>query len=234
MPTKVVIDEWKSFRREHWNTIPEWALRLEEFDVDMANTVVEIAKLENEDEEMAQEDEEQRSFVHARTMITYGTSKNPLADYTTENADWHDLWNRLEAREAGRATEVVDFLATAKADSVKRPLERLDRREGMPVIDINTLEHNEMQRLAWCIVKDHHLASKSSTPSKQLLMNIEGTAGTGKSHVINAIADFLGNECTIVAPTGKAAQLVGGLTVHSALRLGNLKNMDDLRSNPLY
>ena len=62
-----------------------------------------------------------------------------------------------------------------------------------------------------------------------LLQIVMGTAGTGKSFLINTLADALTKEYTtegdraqqpavvIGAPTGLAAVLVGGSTVHSVL-----------------
>jgi hypothetical protein len=57
-------------------------------------------------------------------------------------------------------------------------------------------------------------------------MRLEGTAGTGKSHVINAICYLLRpDEVFVAAPTGKAANGVGGVTVHSLLHLMNSKDL---------
>ncbi len=58
-------------------------------------------------------------------------------------------------------------------------------------------------------------------------MRLEGTAGTGKSHVINAICNLLKpDEVYVVATlTGKAANGVGGVTLHSLLHLMNSKDL---------
>ncbi len=49
-------------------------------------------------------------------------------------------------------------------------------------------------------------------------MIVTGAAGTGKSHTIFAIATTLGlNKTKRVAFTGKAAQIIKGSTIHSAM-----------------
>lgn len=49
---------------------------------------------------------------------------------------------------------------------------------------------------------------------------IQGQAGTGKSTLINYIKNNLGREYAVVAPTGIAAELIGGSTIHSLFKLG--------------
>ena len=52
---------------------------------------------------------------------------------------------------------------------------------------------------------------------------ITGSAGTGKSYMIDLIIDWLKKtkkpNYLLMAPTGVAAQKIGGMTIHSALRL---------------
>ncbi len=53
-------------------------------------------------------------------------------------------------------------------------------------------------------------------------------AGTGKSYLINAIRNLLQSKCAVTATTGKAAYSIGGITVHSLLKLpvGSRGNKD--------
>ncbi len=65
----------------------------------------------------------------------------------------------------------------------------------------------------------------------QLSMYIGGVGGTGKSYVVQAILrlfTLLGrrNEILVSAPTGAAAVLIGGYTIHSLLLLPNEENPD--------
>ena len=65
-------------------------------------------------------------------------------------------------------------------------------------------------------------------------MLILGTAGTGKSFLIQAIAQLLQDKCLLTATTGIAAFHIGGITLHSALHLPIQKhNCNDLRGQAL-
>ncbi len=57
---------------------------------------------------------------------------------------------------------------------------------------------------------------------------VTGSAGTGKSHLLNALRDYLGIKLTITSTTGISAINVGGITLHSFLGLkNNLKTLKD-------
>lgn len=52
-------------------------------------------------------------------------------------------------------------------------------------------------------------------------MLILGTAGTGKSFLIQAIAQLLQVKCLLTATTGITAFHIGGITLHSAYQYKN-------------
>ncbi|KAJ3933311.1 MAG: hypothetical protein NXY57DRAFT_877146, partial [Lentinula lateritia] len=57
-----------------------------------------------------------------------------------------------------------------------------------------------------------------------LIMNLTGPGGTGKTHVIHAVQEvmkYYGVDYTYraLAPTGNAASLVNGKTIHSGLNI---------------
>ncbi len=88
------------------------------------------------------------------------------------------------------------------------------------------LQHNPEQLRAFEIVARHVCYG-----GPQLLMYIAGVGGTGKSYVVNAILrlfSLLGRRQQILvsAPTGAAAILIGGYTVHSLLMLPHRDNTD--------
>ena len=67
-----------------------------------------------------------------------------------------------------------------------------------------------------------------------LRMMILGTAGTGKSYLIRALAQYLGSKCLITATTGIVAFNIGGITLHSALQLPvQSHNQNDLTGHSL-
>lgn len=112
----------------------------------------------------------------------------------------------------------------------------------LPVQPLDVHALSPMQRVAFDIVRDH---SFGPSQHEQLLMIIIGTAGTGKSFLINTIRSlFADHDCTtelkVTAPTGIAAANISGSTVYSLLALLNTtltsqklvalqKNMHDVR-----
>ena len=77
-------------------------------------------------------------------------------------------------------------------------------------------------------VKDHF---KSSSPPP-LRMIVTGTAGTGKSYLIQCIRLLLEDKLTVAAPTGVASFIIEGSTLHSLLHLptrGDFKQLEGSR-----
>ena len=60
---------------------------------------------------------------------------------------------------------------------------------------------------------------------------VNGTAGTGKSYLINCLRLLLGTSLKVAAPTGVAAFIIDGRTLHSLLHLpvrGDFKDMEGI------
>lgn len=72
---------------------------------------------------------------------------------------------------------------------------------------------NRLQRFAYNLVEYHF---KSNL---QLLLILNGTAGSGKSFTIYAISNYLKENVKRAAPTGKAAYLIKGKTLHTLFNL---------------
>ncbi|KIO15612.1 hypothetical protein M407DRAFT_86927, partial [Tulasnella calospora MUT 4182] len=84
------------------------------------------------------------------------------------------------------------------------------------VVDEFGLRHNEEQERTFRIVAEHFVSGNE----EQLLMYMGGVGGTGKSHVIKAIVKLfercgLPQSLYVSAPTGIAAVLIDGYTIHS-------------------
>ncbi|KAF8122486.1 hypothetical protein EV363DRAFT_1107337, partial [Boletus edulis] len=84
------------------------------------------------------------------------------------------------------------------------------------VHDEFSLEQNEEQSRAFLIAAEHF----AFNTMKQMLLFITGIGGSGKSHVIKAIvALFRRCGCPenllLSAPTGSAAVLIDGYTIHT-------------------
>lgn len=108
--------------------------------------------------------------------------------------------------------QIRSFFVDADEHEVPVPLPPL-------LVPIDRL--NPSQRLVYDLVHDHALAM--DPPPLRLF--ISGTAGTGKSVVINAIVHMLhqemGADCVrLAAPTGIAAFNIAGCTLHSLFHIG--------------
>jgi len=98
---------------------------------------------------------------------------------------------------------------------------------------------NPGQRLVYDAVQSHddrrrHPRAYDANPPRRidhaeepLRAIVSGTAGSGKSFLIAALFALLGDRCLVLAPTGVAADNVGGETCHSALRLPSTDGEDD-------
>ena len=82
----------------------------------------------------------------------------------------------------------------------------------VPVALVSQL--NERQLRAYEIVRAHKEGHGEREP---LRMTVLGTAGTGKSWLLNAVSHLLGSIIGRAAPTGVAVFLIGGSTLHSLL-----------------
>uniref|UniRef100_A0A1X7U1S2 ATP-dependent DNA helicase n=1 Tax=Amphimedon queenslandica TaxID=400682 RepID=A0A1X7U1S2_AMPQE len=73
-----------------------------------------------------------------------------------------------------------------------------------------------------------HFESGNDDP---LHIIVNGTAGTGKSYLINCLRLLLGTSLKVAAPTGVAAFIIEGRTLHSLLHLpvrGDFKDMEGI------
>ncbi|KAB5588280.1 Vacuolar membrane-associated protein IML1 [Ceratobasidium theobromae] len=88
----------------------------------------------------------------------------------------------------------------------------------LPAIEVTHLNRDQLR--AFKIVERHLDLSLNGEHPPQLLMQIQGEGGTGKSTVIHCITDLfhhrgVGNQLIKSAPTGIAASLIDGNTLHS-------------------
>ena len=105
------------------------------------------------------------------------------------------------------------------------------RRPKVPHQPVNQEQLNADQRLAYNI---DHEAVNSQTPNEPLRMIITGTAGSGKSFLINALMTILGDKCKLTGTTGIAGCNIHGCTLHSALQLPvHNHNNSDLQGQAL-
>ncbi|XP_065826022.1 uncharacterized protein [Oscarella lobularis] len=108
-------------------------------------------------------------------------------------------------------SEAPKFVTEARKKSTS------SKKDLVAAADSSLLQGN--QKLAYDIVRSHNELTKSGFECKPLRMIVCGSAGTGKSYLINCIKEMLGSECILAAPTGVAAFNIGGQTLHSLLRI---------------
>ena len=97
------------------------------------------------------------------------------------------------------------------------------------VADSGHLQGNQLH--AYNIVREHF--ENGSSCKQPLRMIVSGTAGTGKSYLIQCLKRLLGNGLRVAAPTGVAAFNVDGYTLHSLLGLPIKGDFKELERNRL-
>jgi ATP-dependent DNA helicase PIF1 len=96
-------------------------------------------------------------------------------------------------------------------------LQTTDALDGAPVRDpIDVAKLNDSQAFIYRVVADHH-RRRQAGPVEPLRALVCGTAGSGKTWLIRALKQELGAACLVLAPTGVAADNIGGCTYHSKI-----------------
>ena len=105
------------------------------------------------------------------------------------------------------------------------------RQQTAPHVFTTTASPDNLQGTqleVYTTVRDHF--TSTSPPSLHLI--ITGTAGTGKSYLIQCLQLLLGDTLKVAAPTGVASFIIDGMTLHSLLHLptrGEFKELDGNR-----
>lgn len=114
-------------------------------------------------------------------------------------------------------------MSTTISDSLERHLTPCD------VVANIGKEHNlnEKQWVAFHIITQHFIDKYIEKPNQdenQLTMLMTGPGGTGKTYVVNAVQSVMahygcGHMIRYLAPTGSAATLINGTTIHKGLEI---------------
>lgn len=102
------------------------------------------------------------------------------------------------------------------------------------VIDFSMTENQE-QEAVFRIVGEHVLKGDK----EQLLMYLAGIGGAGKTHVVNAIRKLFNDlqcdlELKLSAPTGCAAVLIHGHTIHALTLLGGRTKVNQIELEAIW
>ncbi|KAF6755637.1 hypothetical protein DFP72DRAFT_760000, partial [Ephemerocybe angulata] len=83
---------------------------------------------------------------------------------------------------------------------------------------------NARQSIAYHIIANHFIQRfiLKNSEEKPLVMLMTGPGGTGKTYTVNAVSEVLkaykyGHAIRYLAPTGSAAALINGMTIHKGL-----------------
>ena len=159
-------------------------------------------EFENESGTSNEQDDQEEWMLLSQLNPTFQNTENESVD----NVNWQPSVTSLTPEQLNDSANWIS--------SIRKHYNTDHSFQHNAPIDTNTL--NDEQRLAFEIITEHHqkltMESELSNDHKQMLMIIYGTAGTGKSYLIHAIASQLQNECCLTATTGIAAFNINGIT----------------------
>ena len=132
--------------------------------------------------------------------------------YTPEDYDW-----LAEARSYPNIEEAASFISQEKQKTTPTPFSTTATPDNLQGRQCDVYDTVKV-----------HFESGNEDP---LHIIVNGTAGTGKSYLINCLRLLLGTNVKVAAPTGVAAFIIEGRTLHSLLHLpvrGDFKDMEGM------
>lgn len=216
------IDAWHHFVKTDYAKIkiPSWteALNKATTELDLEGSGNENEPLNMFDDEINQNNQYyQEDYMRLQSTKTdYQNSLNLTID-TKNNLNDFNSWSA--DKKFYTENELVDM-----HQWISRQI-TADKTENdpilRPIVELKSL--NYMQLRAYNLVK-RRLESKT-----QLLIRIEGEGGTGKSHLINALCRLIPTSgYRVCAPTGKAANLIGAITIHKLVSINPILKKPEL------
>ena len=192
----------------------------------LRNLAPEAQNDEDEDEEINVElAEMDEADWQVYTRLFPNTSLPAFTKDDIGHRPLDDGWDLLAAHQQW---ENVNRMA-AYITEQKREIEEqhgLQDNEGNTLVDLSTLADEQKQVFDRFV--DAYKATLDGTVLPSLRLNIDGTAGCGKTYLIRAICQELrrlaheagkDNPIRVLAPSGVAAWNISGQTIHSALGL---------------
>ena len=143
-------------------------------------------------------------------LICERTSELQLAVTSQEEYDW-----LAPARSYPNIEEAASFISQQQQQATPTPFTTTATPENL----------QGRQHDVYETVKQHY----EGDDPEPLHIIINGTAGTGKSYLINCLRLLLGDSVKVAAPTGVASFIIEGRTLHSLLHLpvrGDFKEME--------
>uniref|UniRef100_A0A1X7VQH0 ATP-dependent DNA helicase n=1 Tax=Amphimedon queenslandica TaxID=400682 RepID=A0A1X7VQH0_AMPQE len=182
-----------------------------------------------EDEGTSQDEQQQNQKIRAQEecmLISPRTSELEPVNTTEEEHAWAEA-----ARSYSDIDNAPNFIAQGRQNTTPTPF----TTSATP----DNLQGRQLD--VYTTVKQHF----ESNCQEPLHIIINGTAGTGKSNLINCLWLLLGGSVRVAAPTGVASFIIEGRTLHSLLHLpvrgdfkemegSNLQKMQDEMSSTKY
>lgn len=161
----------------------------------------------NENEDPTQTEEHEDWMLHCRLNHCYANDTNLQHD----SIDWGEPARALPP-------ETLQECPTWSKTKCKEADNDLTRHGiiNYPLSTSTPLMLNRKQPMTLSVII---MSSSMQATPPPLYMIVCGTAGTGKSYLINAIAHALGSTCVLTGTTGMAAFHISGKMLHSALQL---------------
>ena len=179
-------------------------------------------------------------YMHALIYFTKYFQEQEVQEESDERPvqDWMLLCqHKPEFTDSANADSSVDWSLAAKAypnlDEMPHFIAQ-QRQHHVPQPSSTTADPERLQGKqlhAYSIVRDHFEERKAG--KQPLRMIVSGTAGTGKSYLIQCIKLLLRDHLYVTAPTGPAAYNVDGHTLHSLLALPVKGDFKELQGNRL-
>ena len=141
-------------------------------------------------------------------------------DYTTDfeyddgGPDYN--WNEAAALYPSNAISFLDDLNETQPDT---------ENDGLNLPNIDLLSLNKDQQFAFNMVMTKLQSYKKGIKTDNLRLCISGSAGSGKSHLINSLVYGIrtlfnkNGAVQVLCPTGNSANLISGVTLHSFLKI---------------
>ena len=210
---EVFIECYKNFLNSETGQqcIPTFAQELEQAMVHNGNSENDGDENDGEDDEnmMHQQQEEVEEWM---LLCRFNQDfSNSTANDDAPDFDWTSASRNMPPDLLRESEKWI-----AKQRNEVREAANIQEMERQPV-DLTALNHR--QNIAYSIVQQHKRRLNENVPTEPLHMIITGTAGTGKSFLINALAHLLGDQCILTGTTGIAGFNIAGSTLHSTLQL---------------
>ncbi|KAM5545625.1 hypothetical protein V8D89_000663, partial [Ganoderma adspersum] len=182
---------------------------------------------EDEDEEITPDPDEMLMEEADWQLYAYLFPNAALPTFDASDLGHRPVDQGWDVDEARARWANVDHMASYIADQRREAAEEVESNDDMAApIDVETLEQEQLAVFQRFI--ETYTKILQQEPVEPMRLNIDGTAGCGKTYLIRAICQELRrmaidygclDPIRVLAPSGVAAWNINGRTIHSALSI---------------